>query len=58
MADLEIVYSYLAVVLGITLRIGIPILIIALISVYLHRLDEGWQKEAVSGNKTKTNFKA
>jgi hypothetical protein len=42
---MEMIYSYLAIALGIALRIGIPILITVLISIYLHRLDERWQAE-------------
>jgi hypothetical protein len=43
---MEVIYSYLAIALGIILRIGIPILVTALISLYLHRLDERWQEES------------
>ncbi|HUH96744.1 MAG TPA: hypothetical protein VLZ89_05260 [Anaerolineales bacterium] len=42
---METIYAYLIIALGIALRIGIPILVTALISVYLHRLDQRWQEE-------------
>ena len=43
---METIYSYLIIALGIALRIGLPILVTALISIYLHRLDARWQEEA------------
>ncbi len=42
---MEAIYSFLAVAVGIALRLGIPILITILIIFYLHRLDKRWQAE-------------
>ena len=42
---MDTIYSFLAIAVGIALRIGVPILITVLISIYLHRLDERWQAE-------------
>ena len=43
---MDTIYAYLIIALGIALRIGIPILVTVLISIYLHRLDARWQEEA------------
>jgi hypothetical protein len=38
----------LAFLLGLLLRLGIPIAVTALVLVFLHRLDKRWQKEALA----------
>ena len=42
---MDVILSFL---LGVLLRLGIPIAITALVLIFLHRLDRRWQKEALA----------
>ncbi len=44
---MENVYPFMAMLLGLVLRIGIPVFITVLVVLFLRWLDERWQKESV-----------